>query len=249
MTKARTNADNVTADIAGITAGTGITGGGTSGTVTVTNSMATAIDAAGDLIYGTGSDAFTRLAIGSTDQILKVTDGVPAWATPAVAASGANFSLLGTNNPASTTTSSFTGISGKNELFLTFTNVQLTSTGTITFRINADSGSNYLSNGFIIPGTGAPAVFTPRGGGTHMGNLEGTSGDYSNGYVKISGCNTTGPKPYQLVWFDYDGSIYSAYSAGGIWNNESTVTSFDVTSTTNFGSAGNTTIKLYGSAG
>ena len=35
MTRARTNADNVTADIAGITAGTGITGGGTSGTVTV----------------------------------------------------------------------------------------------------------------------------------------------------------------------------------------------------------------------
>ena len=35
MTKARTNADNVTADISGITAGTGISGGGTSGTVTV----------------------------------------------------------------------------------------------------------------------------------------------------------------------------------------------------------------------
>ena len=35
MTKARVNADNVTADIAGVTAGTGITGGGTSGTVTL----------------------------------------------------------------------------------------------------------------------------------------------------------------------------------------------------------------------
>ena len=81
MTKARTNADNVTADIAGVTAGTGITGGGTSGTVTITNSMATAIDAAGDLIYGTGSDAFTRLAIGSTGQALTVAGGVPFWAT------------------------------------------------------------------------------------------------------------------------------------------------------------------------
>lgn len=36
MTKARTNADNWAADITGVTAGTGITGGGTSGTVTVT---------------------------------------------------------------------------------------------------------------------------------------------------------------------------------------------------------------------
>jgi hypothetical protein len=45
-------------DITGVTAGTGISGGGTSGTVTITNSMATAIDAKGDLIGGTGADAF-----------------------------------------------------------------------------------------------------------------------------------------------------------------------------------------------
>jgi hypothetical protein len=57
MTKARTNADNYAADITGVTAGTGITGGGTSGTVTVTNELVTTIDAAGDLLYGTGSDA------------------------------------------------------------------------------------------------------------------------------------------------------------------------------------------------
>ena len=51
-------------DITGVTAGTGISGGGTSGTVTVTNSMATAIDAKGDLIAGTAADTFSRLAVG-----------------------------------------------------------------------------------------------------------------------------------------------------------------------------------------
>lgn len=35
MTKARTNADNASADIQGVTAGTGLSGGGTSGTVTL----------------------------------------------------------------------------------------------------------------------------------------------------------------------------------------------------------------------
>ncbi len=46
MTKARTNADNVTADIAGITASTGLTGGGTSGTVTLAIDTGTTVDLA-----------------------------------------------------------------------------------------------------------------------------------------------------------------------------------------------------------
>jgi hypothetical protein len=59
-----------TGDIEGVTAGVGISGGGTSGTVTVTNSMATAIDAKGDLIAGTGADTFSRLAVGANDLVL-----------------------------------------------------------------------------------------------------------------------------------------------------------------------------------
>lgn len=65
----------VEGDISGVTAGVGISGGGTSGTVTVTNSMATAIDAKGDLIAGTGADAFSRLAAGANDLVLTAASG------------------------------------------------------------------------------------------------------------------------------------------------------------------------------
>jgi hypothetical protein len=73
-------------DIEGVTAGTGISGGGTSGTVTITNSMATEIAAKGDLIAGTGSQTFDNLTVGANNTIL-IADSSTAtglkWANPA----------------------------------------------------------------------------------------------------------------------------------------------------------------------
>jgi hypothetical protein len=72
-------------DITAVTAGTGISGGGTTGDVTITNSMATAIDAKGDLIVGTGADTFSRLAAGTNTYVLTA-DSAEAtglkWAAP-----------------------------------------------------------------------------------------------------------------------------------------------------------------------
>ena len=72
-------------DIEGVTAGTGISGGGTSGTVTITNSMATEITAKGDLIVGTGNAAFDNLPVGTNGYTL-VADSVETtglkWAAP-----------------------------------------------------------------------------------------------------------------------------------------------------------------------
>jgi hypothetical protein len=70
-------------DITGVTAGTGISGGGTSGDVTVTNSMATAITTSGDLIQGTGSGTFARLGVGTNGQILTSNGTSATWSAPA----------------------------------------------------------------------------------------------------------------------------------------------------------------------
>ena len=152
-----TNADmdftwitNDQGDITGVTAGTGITGGGTSGTVTITNSMATAIDAKGDLVAGTAADTFDRLAVGANDTVLTADSTASTglkWATPA--AGGMTQLATGTLSGATT---SITGISGSyKNLQIIVRNFDPTSDGSgLQIRLNQDStasrnttGSNY----------------------------------------------------------------------------------------------------------
>jgi hypothetical protein len=101
-------ASGATGDIEGVTAGTGISGGGTSGTVTITNSMATEIDAKGDLVVGTGADTFARLAVG-TDGYTLVADSVETtglkWAAPAAGGGKVLQVVSGTTSTSTTTTS------------------------------------------------------------------------------------------------------------------------------------------------
>ena len=81
-------------DITGVTAGTGISGGGTSGDVTITNSMATAIDAKGDLVAGTAADTFSRLAVGTNGQVLTADSTAAtglAWSTASSAPTSYGF--------------------------------------------------------------------------------------------------------------------------------------------------------------
>ena len=76
-------------DIEGVTAGVGISGGGTSGTVTITNDMATTITASGDIVVGTGSGTYDNLPIGTTGQVLTADTTVSPykvkWAAPSAA--------------------------------------------------------------------------------------------------------------------------------------------------------------------
>ena len=189
---------NDAGDITGVTAGTGISGGGTSGTVTVTNSMATAITTAGDLIKGTGSGTFDRLGIGSTGQVLTVAAGAPSWATP-----GANqtWTLLNAGGTAlSGSSTSISGISGKDQIYVHILQAQASSATTVQVTLNADTASNYNSVGqrhFISTTTPHAGTVSASLNSNFPLGITAGSENFSGG-VMIFGAATTGIKMVQV---------------------------------------------------
>ena len=140
-------ASGATGDIEGVTAGTGISGGGTSGTVTITNSMATAIDAKGDLIVGTGADTFSTLAAGTNTYVLTA-DSAEAtglkWAAPA-SGGGSTYVGCAAYNTSNFSISNNTGtnITWNTEEFDT-DGFHSTSSNTSRFTIPTGKGGKYL---------------------------------------------------------------------------------------------------------
>ena len=97
-------------DITEVQAGTGISvASGTGPIPVVTNSMATAIDAKGDIVAGTGADAFSRLAVGANNTVLTA-DSTASTGLKWAAVDASSLTLLSTTTLSGTT--NITSISG-----------------------------------------------------------------------------------------------------------------------------------------
>jgi len=167
-------------DITGVTAGTGISGGGTSGDVTITNSMATAIDAKGDLVAGTAADTFSRLAVGTNGQVLTADSSAGtglAWATPSTSAINlllnSNFAL---NQRAYVSAANLaSGTYGFDRWKSNYTNTTLTFTASTqgqSITINASGGlQQVIEQGLIPAGT-----YTLSWTGTATGRVYNSGG-------------------------------------------------------------------------
>jgi hypothetical protein len=178
---------NDVGDITAVTAGTGISGGGTSGAVTITNSMATEIAAKGDLIAGTGSQTFDNLTVGS------------------------NFAFLQPNSSAAT------GLNWNDAAWTSYTITAASSTGSLTSysasAVYTRIGKLCILRGLITitdAGTGGAAIsfllpFTSKSGiaaGHGSGREQAATGKMLEVFVPEN--SATG-----IIWF-YDNSYPGA---------------------------------------
>tara|TARA_R110002126_G_scaffold290733_1_gene448440 strand:- start:860 stop:1750 length:891 start_codon:yes stop_codon:yes gene_type:complete len=174
-------------DVTEVQAGTGISvASGTGPIPVVTNTMATAVDAKGDLIVGTGADTFARLAVGTNGHTLVADSSTAtglAYAAPAAGGSFVGCSVYDSNATQSIATGTDTVVTFNSEFFDT-DGFHSTSSNTGRITIPSGKGGKYLfiASGFFVNlASGKEARFYKNGnqllsyGWTSASGVAGTS--------------------------------------------------------------------------
>jgi hypothetical protein len=130
----------------------------------VTSAIQTQLDAktakstlttTGDIYYASSANTPARLGIGSTDQVLKVSGGVPAWATPAVpgAVLLETVNLTSGNSQTSATLST-----AYDNLIIYIENPRAGASANVALRFNSDSSSIYTNANFGSRSNASPSL-------------------------------------------------------------------------------------------
>ena len=193
----------------------------------------------GDIEYRSSSaNTNTRLGIGSTGQVLTVSGGVPAWATP----SSGGMTLLSTTSLSGTTTTVSSIDQTYTNLIVFITGVTFSANANLRIKLNA-TGLNQASISGVVGGTATTrSNIEPEVGGytadvdsTHtllIYNYTQTSQTLTN--VLFYG-NHRGPNSS----FVYGGAGYNGASA-------SAITSIQITTAAGTSTFTAGTVKIYG---
>ena len=176
--------NNDQGDITEVQAGTGISvASGTGPIPVVTNTVATAIDAKGDLIVGTGADTFARLAVGTNGHTLVADSSVSPtglkWAAPA---SGGKV-LQVVNASTTTETTSATSTYIDSTLTATITPSSATSTILVFAFLDAQKENNsYIKSRLMRASTEIATMGTQTGftNGAVLNNVGSVGITYSD---------------------------------------------------------------------
>ena len=183
------------------------------GKVKWANSPANIATTTGDILYASSANTLARLGIGSTNQVLAVSGGLPSWQS----VSG-GYTLISTANVAGTQTTTFSSINqGYRNLVLYFSNLGTGTVGDqILIRVNSISALNcYQYSYFASTGT---AITNATNTSIYLNTL-------SNAAAKING---------QATIFDYANTtvnIKQVTLTSGSWNpNTAFTNAFTMTS-------------------
>ncbi len=224
---------NDVGDITAVVAGTGLSGGGTSGVVSLTNTVAVAFNDKGDLIGGTGPDAFARLAVGSNGQILTA---------DSTAATGLAWANAGFTKITSATFSGVSSVSLPNSTFTaTYTNykvVFIVSSSSANTAINCryrasgtdNTGSTYYSALTMARVDGSASSQTSINGGTFFTFGHNSTSTQGTLGLSLDFLSPQAVAKKQIVGtgFGYNAGMdaFAAYSLGAWFNSTSQFDSF-----------------------
>jgi hypothetical protein len=186
----------------------------------------------GDIAYRSATaNTNTRLAIGSTGQVLTVAAGVPSWASPAGA--GLTWAAGGNGNlPAASSLQ--LSISSKESVIIRISGMSTTADAAFYLRINNSSASVYDYNGFShTTNTTATTNYIKQindskfelnyPNGLNAANNEGTW------YIRVDGCKNGGFVSMATTGLCKNvGDNNLAISFGGMFQTSGAVTTLDL---------------------
>ena len=140
----------------------------------------------GDIAYSSATaNTNTRLAIGSTSQVLTVAGGVPTWATPAASADALKL-IASQSFSAVTSTTINNCFSATYDNYMIYVNINSATSSDLNYlklRLSGtDSSANY---NFVTVVAGAGAVLSSDTDSSSLGYKIGTSAADSGGATRI----------------------------------------------------------------